>query len=194
MSDDDRHLSDPAVRGRRGPTFVWVLVGVVIALMVAVFATRFGNDPRITRSPLIGRQVASLELEYLAQDGTLRLDDLRGDIVVVNFWASWCFPCRAEHGYLTAANRTYRSRGVRFVGVVHQDSRSAARAFLDELGWGEDYLHVMDAGSTAAVEFGVFGVPETFFLDRAGVVVARIAGAVTDSSLEGTLDRLLAGP
>ncbi len=193
MNDDEQRSSDPAVRRRRGSLIVWVSVGAGIVLMVAVFATRFGIDPRIIDSPLIGTPVAPLELEYLDDEGTLRLGDLRGNIVVVNFWASWCFPCRAEHGYLTAANRAYGTRGVRFVGVVHQDSRAAARAFLDELGWGEDYLHVVDPESIAAVEFGVFGVPETFFIDRNGVIAARIAGPVTDSSLEGTLDRLLAG-
>ena len=67
---------------------------------------------------LIDEQVAPLELEYLDGTGTLRFDELRGQIVVVNFWASWCLPCRAEHGHLTAANDAYRERGVQFVGVV----------------------------------------------------------------------------
>ncbi len=194
MSDNDRPSSNPAGRKHRSAVIIWVSVGAGIALMIAVFATRFGTDPRIIDSPLIGSQVAPLELEYLAGDGTMHLDDLRGDIVVVNFWASWCLPCRAEHRYLTSANRTYGSRGVRFVGVVHQDSKAAARAFLEELGWGENYLYVVDPESIAAVEFGLFGVPETFFIDRDGVIAAKIAGPVTDSSLEGTLDRLLAGP
>lgn len=180
-------------RSRRSarPVVIWVGSAIAIALMIAVFATRFGTDPRIVDSPLIGAEAVPFELPRLDGAGTVELSDLRGDVVVVNFWASWCVPCRAEHGYLTAANNAYRDRGVRFVGIVHQDSPTAAQSFLDELGWGEDYIYVLDPDSRAAVEFGVFGVPETFFIDRDGVIAAKIAGPVTDSSLEGTLDRLL---
>jgi cytochrome c biogenesis protein CcmG/thiol:disulfide interchange protein DsbE len=184
--------SDPAgPRTRLRPILIWSATAVLAAVMIAVFATRFGSDPRIVDSPLIGAEAAPLELPLLEGGGAFRLDELRGEVVVVNFWASWCVPCRTEHGYLTAANRAYRDRGVRFLGVVHQDSPSSARAFLDELGWGEDYLYVLDPDSRAAVEFGVFGVPETFFVDRDGVIAAKIAGPVTDASLEGTLDRIL---
>lgn len=189
MSDDS--IERPARRRRRVST-VWLWMALLYGLLIVAAATRFGNDPRIVASPLIGTAMPSLELEYLEGEESLRLADLKGDIVVVNFWASWCGPCRSEHGYLTAANRAYRDQGVRFVGIVHQDRPSAARAFLDELGWGdEDYLYVIDPNSRAAVEFGVVGVPETFFVDRDGLIAAKIAGVVTDASLAGTLDRLI---
>ncbi len=187
-------MNEPQPTGRRSrlrPVLIWSGTIVAIALMIAVFASRFGTDPRIIGSPLIGAEAAPLELPRLVGEDTFRFAELRGNVVVVNFWASWCIPCRDEHGYLTAANRTYRDRGVRFVGVVHQDRPSAARAFLDDLGWGEDYVYVLDPDSRAAIEFGVFGIPETFFVDRDGVIVAKIAGPLTDASLEGTLERVL---
>lgn len=191
--NEDTPITRIPRRGRRG-VVVLASTAVLVGLLIVAFATRFGNDPRIVASPLIGTPMPALELAHLDGQETLRLTDLQGDIVVVNFWASWCIPCRSEHGYLTAANRAYRDQGVRFLGIVHQDRPSAARAFLDELGWGdEDYLYVLDPDSRAAVEFGVFGVPETFFVDRDGLIVAKIAGPLTDASLTGTIDRLISG-
>ncbi|MDH3399201.1 MAG: redoxin domain-containing protein, partial [Acidimicrobiia bacterium] len=138
--------------------------------------------------------VPALELELLAEDGSLALTDLRGQVLVVNFWASWCFPCRGEHPALTAVARDYEDLGVRLVGVVYQDEPGAAMGFLDQLGWGGDnYQYVMDSKSRAAVEFGVFGVPETYFVDAEGIIVGKVQGEVTSSLLRTTLDQILAG-
>jgi cytochrome c biogenesis protein CcmG/thiol:disulfide interchange protein DsbE len=83
--------------------------------------------------------------------------------------------------------------GVRFVGVVYQDQPAAAKEFLDELGWGKGYAYVTDPGSRAAIDFGVFGVPETFFVDRRGVVVAKVTGRSNFALLSDILDQILAG-
>ena len=82
---------------------------------------------------------------------------------------------------------------VRFVGVVYQDQPAAAKDFLDELGRGQGYGYVTDPGSRAAIDFGVFGVPETFFVDRRGVVVAKVTGRSTLALLSDILDQILAG-
>ena len=174
----------------------WLVTGgiaVVLGLLLVVFATRFGKDPRLVESPLIGESVAAMRLDYLDGTGAVSFDELRGQVVVVNFWASWCVPCRSEHAYLTAGQAAYRDRGVQFVGIVFQDSVGAAGRFLDELGWGDGYLYVLDPGSRAAVEFGVYGVPETFFVDREGRIVDKIAGPVDSAGLAAALDPILAG-
>ncbi len=171
---------------------LWLAVGSALAIVVVVvvtLGTRFGTDPRLVDSPLIGKPAPPIELEYLESSGTWSLADMEGQIVVVNFWASWCVGCRLEHDDLLAASAAYRDRGVRFLGVNFQDERSDAIAFLDELGRGYDY--VVDPGSRVAVDYGVFGIPETLFIDRQGIVRAKIAGESNFTILSATLDEIL---
>lgn len=177
--------------------WTWVTIAgiaVGVGALVLVFSSRFGVDPRLVNSPLIGQPVPSIELELLSGEGSLDVADLQGDILIINFWASWCFPCRGEHPALTAAAREYRDRGVSVVGVVYQDDPGPVNAFLDDLGRGGDnYRYLLDPDSRAAVEFGVFGVPETYFVDAEGVIVGKIQGAVTSNAVRSTLDQILAG-
>lgn len=182
---------------RRGRVRVlWWSVGLLLVGVVglgAVLGARLGKDPALVDSPLIGTPAPAVDWPYLEKDGTLRLADLRGRVVVVNFWASWCVPCRKEHPELVAASDAYADAGVVFVGVNYQDRKSTAVAFLDELGRGESYQYVADSGSAGAIDFGVYGVPETFVIDREGTIVAKITGASNFPLLVSTLDQVLAG-
>lgn len=169
-----------------------VLIGTLFVLALAfTLAVRFGNDPRRVDSPLIGKPAPTADLPYLERDGSLSIADLRGNIVVVNFWASWCVACRAEHDDLMWAARTYADEGVVFVGVDFQDETEDAIAFLDEMGRGYD--NVVDPESRFAIEFGVYGIPETFFIDADGIVAAKITGESNMMVLAETLDEMLAG-
>jgi cytochrome c biogenesis protein CcmG/thiol:disulfide interchange protein DsbE len=194
-------MSDPNLgessSGRRWDRRTWLVGGAgiaVIVLMVLVFSGRFGKDPRIPdEAPLIGEPLPSMELELLDGSGTMDFDDLRGRVVVVNFFASWCVPCRAEHGHLVNASAAYGDRGVQFVGVVYQDTTSAATRFLDDLGWGPGTIYAQDEGSRAIIEFGVVGVPETYFVNADGVIVDKVYGPVDTEILSTKLDAILAG-
>lgn len=178
-------------RTRRWLIFAGIVLGA--AVLAFVFSSRFGEDPKLVDSPLVGEPLPSFELPYLEQDGNLALDELRGEIVVLNFWASWCFPCRLEHEALTTAAAVYAERDVRFVGILHQDDGASAVSFLDEFGRGVNYSYVMDPDSRIAVELGLFGVPETYFVDSTGIIRGRIQGEVTPGVLVDTIDDLLAG-
>ncbi|HEY7065653.1 MAG TPA: TlpA disulfide reductase family protein [Chloroflexota bacterium] len=121
--------------------------------------------------------------------GQLRLADLAGQPVVINFWASWCQPCRQEAGVLERFAREYEPRGVAFVGVNLWDSDDKARAFLDE--FGASYRNGVDAGGGAAIEFGVTGLPETYFVDRDGQLVRKFIGPITERALRAAVEELL---
>jgi cytochrome c biogenesis protein CcmG/thiol:disulfide interchange protein DsbE len=182
----------PPPRRRVG---TWVAAGVVLIVIVfgAVFASRFGRDPDLVASPLIGQPAPALTLPLLEAVGDVALADLEGDIVVVNFWASWCTGCRVEHDALLAAAAAYRDAGVSFLGILHQDRPPTGIGFLDDFGRGDPYRYVVDEGSRAGIEFGVLGLPTTFFLDRAGTIVGQVNGPVSLDVLIRTIDAILLG-
>lgn len=184
---------DPRRRSWRRVRLLALAVVTVTVGVAAVFGSRLDEDPRLIDSPLIGQPVPDLTLPLLEGEGTLSLGDLRGQVLVVNFWASWCTQCRKEHPAMMAANDVYRDRGVQFIGVSFQDQKAAAVGYLDELGRGDGFAYVTDPDSEAAVEFGVYGVPETFFIDRSGTIIAKITGAATSPVLASVIDAILAG-
>lgn len=167
---------------------------VVVGLAVAVFAARFGDGAGAGASPVVGAVVPDLTLPHLDGDGSLNLSDLSGshDVVVINFFASWCLQCRNEHADLVSTADAYHDRSVRFLGVTFQDDPARAIAFLDELGRGETTRYLSDPGSRAAIEFGIFGVPETVFISS-GVIVGKFLGESDALTLTGALERLLTG-
>lgn len=161
--------------------------------VLALLAYGFWTDPRgEVRSPLLGKPAAPFALTTFA--GTpLSLDTLRGRVVVVNFWASWCVPaCYEEAPVLEQAWRDYKDRGVTLVGINIQDKDEAARKFMDQFGFS--FPNAMDLGGKVAVDYGVYGVPETFFIDRKGRIRERKVGAVTDETFRRQVERLLAEP
>ncbi|MFJ8819984.1 TlpA family protein disulfide reductase [Amycolatopsis thermoflava] len=182
----------------RGSTMRWLrwaalAIAVVTIAVGAILGTGLGKDPTLVDTPLVGKPAPDFTLPYLERDGELALNSLRGRIVVVNFWASWCVPCRSEQSVLTAAADTYADSGVTFVGISYQDQRRPAVDFLNELGRGRQYQYVTDPGSRTAMDFGVYGIPETFFIDRSGTIVAKITGETDAPLLAGVLDDMLAG-
>jgi cytochrome c biogenesis protein CcmG/thiol:disulfide interchange protein DsbE len=170
----------------------WAAVAVVAApllLFALLLASGLGGDPRELPSELIGQPAPHFSLPRIDADGTVELGDLDGQVVVMNFWASWCIPCRAEHQALSAAWGRYRERGVVVLGVSFEDPREAAVAFRDELGG--DWPLVEDPGSRTSIDYGVFGVPETFVIDPDGTIVAKTTGAVTYEWLTEEIARAL---
>lgn len=179
----------------RGNALKWSGLAIAAAAVVfsVVLASRFGSDPGLVESPLLGEPAPDVELPMLDGTGTVSISDLEGSITVVNFFASWCLECREEHGDLVATSDAFADRGVRFMQIAYQESDTDANAYLDAAGRSEATLYLADPGSRAAIAFGVFGIPETFFIDEAGTVVGKIIGEADAVILGRTLDTILAG-
>jgi cytochrome c biogenesis protein CcmG/thiol:disulfide interchange protein DsbE len=186
---------DPETVTKRGGKMVWAAIAAAIAFMLLaiIFAGRFGSDPSISTSPLIGKPAPTAPIALLDGAGEVSLSDFPGDIIVVNYWASWCLSCRGEHPALLQAAADYEDKGVTFVSINYQDTPDNAIAWLDDLGWSEETVYVVDEGSTTAFEWGVLGIPETFFVDREGIVVGKVSGPVSYQLLARTLDQIILG-
>jgi cytochrome c biogenesis protein CcmG/thiol:disulfide interchange protein DsbE len=175
------------------PFWIFVGVGLVVILLGVVFSRRFGTDPSLTASPLIGTPAPAVTLPFLEKDGEFDFSELDGDVAVINFWASWCLNCRVEHDALALAAEQYEDLGVTFVAAMVQDQPSNGIRWLDDLGRSAATIYVDDDRSRASLEYGVLGVPETFFLDRDGTIVAKVSGPVDLNLLTATLDAILLG-
>jgi len=169
----------------------WRRIVVLVAVLVFVALLGFGltRDPSLIASPLVGAPAPDFRLEQLDGGPTVGLQNLRGQVVVVNFWASWCLACKEEHPALVRAWQRYKGEHVRMVGIVYQDTPENARKYLKEHGGG--WTQLVDPKSRVAINFGVYGVPETFFIGPAGVVAQKHIGPVTDSILSTQIDSLL---
>ena len=135
-----------------------------------------------------GKQAPNFSLDRLDRPGTLQLSAFRGKVVVLNFWASWCFPCKQEAPALQAASRQWGNR-VAVVGVDVNDFTGDARSFMRRHGITYPIGH--DNGNVTTPKYGLTGLPETFFLDRRGRVVAHVPGAVKASAIRDGIEEAL---
>lgn len=188
--DDDDEVLSP----RRGRTALVtaVAVGVVLVVLIAVLAMSEPSSSRLTDSPLLGRRAPAIEGTSLLSGERFDLGDERGRWVVVNFFATWCEPCRAEHPDLVrfaAAHEAADDASV--VSVVFSDQPDDVERFFTQRGgdWA-----VIDDTTGIVPAWGVTGVPESYLVDPGGVVVAKIIGGITAEGLEDLLERAQGGP
>lgn len=167
---------------RRRSRLLRILVALVPAL--AFIALLWIGLARSGSQAESGGTAPSFDLPLLDGGGSLSDEDLRGKVVVVNFWASWCIPCREEAPLLEKTWSAYRDQGVVFLGVNIKDAESDARRFVEEFDITYPNVRDLDQGLTR--DFGVKGLPETFFVDHAWTFVGAISGAETGDQ-QGTV-------
>ena len=168
------------------------LIPLSVVPVLGLLAYGFRVNPRDIPSPLVGRPAAPFVLRTF--DGRdVSLERLRGRVVVLNFWASWCYPaCYEEAPALERSWRAYRDREVSVVGVAIQDQPDAARKFIADFSLS--FPNAPDPDGKVSVDYGVYGVPETFFIDRAGRIRRKQTGAVSDDLFRREVEKLLGEP
>jgi cytochrome c biogenesis protein CcmG, thiol:disulfide interchange protein DsbE len=165
------------------------VVVAIAGVVAAVSAFGLSHDPSDVRPVLVGKQAPLFRATTLDGSGAIRLEALRGQVVVLNFWSSWCSACLLEHPSLTRAWTRFRDRGVVFVGMDFNDAHAAATSFARRLGI--DYPVVADPGDRTALAFGVSAPPETFLIGADGRIESKWTGPVPYGELSSQIERLL---
>ena len=166
----------------------YVLFGlplIALVALVAVFAMSMNRDPGLVRSVLIDKPAPVFAIAEVPELGVPGFDTaaLKGDVTVVNVFASWCIPCRDEHPLLVALKEV---SGVRLFGINQSDAPENARAFLAELGNPYDAVG-MDRDRRVSIDWGVYGVPETFVVDAEGIITFKHVGPMSADDIEKSL-------
>jgi cytochrome c biogenesis protein CcmG, thiol:disulfide interchange protein DsbE len=176
--------TEAPARGKFGPGSIFLLACVVIAAVIFAMALRRQQETQPT-----GGLAPDFTLETF--DGqTLRLSDLRGKVVMINFWASWCGPCRLEAPELQSAWEFYQDRDdVVFLGIAYADNGPRSLEFIAE--FGITYLNGPDLGTRISEAYNIQGVPETFIIDKEGKIAQFIYAGVTETQLRNAIDPLL---
>ena len=176
---------------------VLIGVGVPVLLVLALFAWGVARNDGAAGRPgenydfgevdLSTDPTTDFTLTTLAGD-VISLTDYRGKVVMIDFWSSWCAPCRAEGPVLSETYRTWRDRGVEFIGIAIWDSQGPVQDFIDL--HGIEYVNGIDRSGLTAVDFGVTGIPEKFFVNTEGVIVRKVIGPNTRETLDSILTDL----
>jgi cytochrome c biogenesis protein CcmG/thiol:disulfide interchange protein DsbE len=157
---------------------------VVFVVLVAFLWVGLGRDPREVPSPLVGKPAPAFTLPQLHETTkNFSAADMRGKVWLLNVWASWCVSCREEHPVLVAFAKTST---VPIIGLNYKDQNADAQRWLAQLG-NPYTLSVSDADGRVGIDYGVYGVPETYVIDKAGVIRMKHIGAVTEQVLQAKI-------
>lgn len=160
------------------------LIPLIVFIVIAVFlGIGLKLNPRDVPSPLIDKPVPQFSLPYLDQKGAFTPEQLKGQVWLLNVWASWCVSCRAEHPVL---NRLATTNAVTLVGFNYKDTNSAAIRWLQQHGDPYNFT-IVDADGRIGIDWGVYGVPETFLVDKEGFIRYKHTGPLSDQDVQQIL-------
>jgi len=166
---------------------VALILGLALVLTLA-----FRRDPHDIRTGTVGGPAPAFTLPDLSGSGSISLDSYTGKVIVLNFWASWCIPCKEENPALTEVWERYRGTDVVLLGIVFQDPTDAARDYTARLG--NSWPSAVDESGRVALSYGVFGPPETYFIGRDGIIAGRHIGPIDSRTLIKAIETLRTAP
>ncbi|MBI5197965.1 MAG: redoxin domain-containing protein [Nitrospirae bacterium] len=169
----------------------WHVATIVVVMgILALFYVGLGLDPRAIPSVLVGTTAPTFAGPDVQTGETISLDAYKGKVVVLNFWASWCQECRLEHQNLLAIHNRFRNDpNFVMLGIDYQDKVEDAVGFLN--AFGSTYSHVRDIKGAIAIDFGVYGVPETFVIDPQGVIRFKYVGPIVGPAYSKITDQII---
>jgi cytochrome c biogenesis protein CcmG/thiol:disulfide interchange protein DsbE len=180
MSDTAIQRGDPAIPRKPTLTLKRLVPLIVFAILVVFLWIGLGRDPREVPSPLIGKPAPDFSLVQLhAPDRKLGTADMRGQVWLLNVFASWCVSCRVEHPLLM---ELAKAKAVPVIGLDYKDKPDDGRRWLAQNG-NPYHTSVVDFDGRVGIDWGVYGVPETFVIDRQGIIRYKQIGPVTPESL-----------
>ncbi|WP_322867294.1 DsbE family thiol:disulfide interchange protein [Aquicoccus sp. G2-2] len=180
---DTRRTTKRPIRWKYG-------LGAAMLALLALLSIGLTRDPGRLPSALEGRAMPEFEIPVFDQPGTLASADFAGQPLVLNFWASWCVSCRQEHGELIRLGLLSRAKGsFQIAGINYRDDPDKARIYLNREGHFP-YASGYDGKGRLGIDFGVYGMPETFFIDADGIVQMRHAGPLTEAVLAKALPKI----
>jgi len=161
---------------------------ILFGLLVVLLGVGLTLDPREVPSPYIGKAAPSFNLPKLyASTDSISLEDMKGKVWLLNVWASWCGACRSEHQVI---NRFVKNNQIDVIGLNYKDNADEAMQWLDNLG--NPYISVaVDSDGRTGIDWGVYGVPETFVIDKKGIIRYKNIGPVTQKSIDDTIMPLI---
>lgn len=168
----------------------WLRLGIVVAIsaLVVVLVLSFRREPTDLRTGTVGKPAAAFTLDQLDGTGPLTLTPTAGKVVVLNFFASWCIPCKQENPALVRAYERYRASDVLFIGILYQDSLESGLRYVRDNG--VTWPTVNDDRGRVAFSYGVFGIPETFFIGTDGIIAGRHIGPIDETTLTNAIECL----
>lgn len=167
-----------------------IALSAALLCLLALLAAGLTRDPSKLPSALVGQPMPGFALPLLDGEGTLDSAEAAGHPLILNFWASWCTTCRQEHPVLVDLGLRAQVQGnFAIAGINYRDTPERAATFLDREGHFP-YLSAQDPNGRLGIDFGVYGMPETFFVDATGIVRARHAGPLTPRVLAEHLPKI----
>ena len=162
-----------------------ISIFIIIIFIIGVFFMGLNKDANYKTNFLTGKKISNISLEYFDENKFYKEEDLkRNNYTLINFWASWCLPCRQEHSLLTQLSK---EKNLKLLGVNFKDKKKQAETFLNELGNPYDFLTKDELGKSS-VKFGIFGIPESILVNKDLMILKKFVGPLSTEDYDSIVE------